>query len=65
MVKRVCPNCGRVRYSAIAEKSWLCKCGHVLSTKLNMPVGNSPFTIVAQEKKESAGGQPAQVRGNV
>ena len=41
MIKRVCPLCGRVWYSAAEDENWTCdSCGHNLTPEMNEPVSS-------------------------
>lgn len=38
MIKRTCPNCGEVRYSADTATDWVCeKCGALIKKELSKP----------------------------
>lgn len=41
MIKRVCPLCGRIWYSAAEQDDWTCdSCGHNLTPEMNKPIYN-------------------------
>ena len=41
MIKRVCPLCGRIWYSAAEQDEWTCdSCGHNLTPEMNEPVSS-------------------------
>ncbi len=41
MIKRVCPLCGRIWYSAAEDENWTCDtCGHNLTPEMNEPIYN-------------------------
>ena len=41
MIKRVCPLCGRIWYSAAEHEDWTCdSCGHNLTPEMNKPIYN-------------------------
>ena len=41
MIKRVCPLCGRIWYSAAEQDDWTCdSCGHNLTPEMNKPTYN-------------------------
>ena len=41
MIKRVCPLCGRIWYSAAEDENWTCdSCGHNLTPEMNEPVSS-------------------------
>ena len=41
MIKRVCPLCGRIWYSAAEQDEWTCdSCGHNLTPEMNKPIYN-------------------------
>lgn len=41
MIKRVCPLCGRIWYSAAEQDDWTCDtCGHNLTPEMNKPIHN-------------------------
>ena len=41
MIKRVCPLCGRIWYSAAEDENWTCDtCGHNLTPEMNEPVSS-------------------------
>ena len=72
MIKRVCPLCGRIWYSAAEQDEWTCdSCGHNLTPEMNEPVSSrkdegkvSINTIAFRYFKSKSGKSALEIAGS-